>query len=118
MSNVDDVLEHFGVKGMHWGVRKKAAKEASSSDDAKAANAAQAKIKSAGGTHALSNQELKSLVERMNLEKQFKSLQPPTKSAAASKFAAELVLNVGKQQITRLASDAVTKQVAKAMGNK
>lgn len=118
MTNVDDILEHFGVKGMKWGVRKAAHREATSSDDAKSAGAAQAKIKSAGGTHALSNQELKILVERMNLERQLKSLQPPTKSAAASKFVAEIVLNVGKQQITRLASDAVTKQVAKAMANK
>lgn len=114
MDTVEGILEHFGVKGMKWGQRKADSKRSESSDDARSASDARAKVKT-GGIHTLSNKELRDLNERMNLEQQFARLRPASKTQAATKFAAEIILQVGKQQITRLASDAVTKQVSKAM---
>jgi 2'-5' RNA ligase len=78
---VDDMLKHYGVKGMKWGVRRSDAELAKASGgpqprasaDAKAADSAQAKI-DRGGTHSLSNQELQGLLTRMNLERQYHTM--------------------------------------------
>lgn len=84
------VVKHYGVKGMHWGVRKaessgggSAAKPAPKpppmSADAKAVEKAFGKI-NRGGTDALSNQELQHLVNRLNLEQQYSRLTSPGSS--------------------------------------
>jgi 2'-5' RNA ligase len=78
-------LNHYGVKGMHWGVRKaessggssaptpKSAPKPRVSADAKAVENAFGKI-NRGGTDALSNHELQGLVTRLNLEQQYERL--------------------------------------------
>lgn len=84
MTTLDDVLAHYGVKGMKWGVRKsRSAPRGPASEDHARASAAKAKAKSHGGTHALSNKELQDIVNRMNLEQQYSRLNPkknPVKS--------------------------------------
>ena len=82
-----DVLAHFGVKGMRWGVRKtvrsavagkvaarRSAKNAHQSEDAQAANAASSKLKKTG-IKSLTNKEIKTLNERMQLEQSLRNLQ-------------------------------------------
>jgi hypothetical protein len=78
----DDILEHFGVKGMHWGVHKsRSAKEAerlavvrsTSSVDAKKATAVKEKV-AAKGVHSLTNKELEVLAKRMRLEQEYSKL--------------------------------------------
>lgn len=125
---VDDFFAHHGIKGMKWGVRRSNPSHVSSggkshaknmanvSEDAAKANAAKAKIKTSGGTHTLSNQELQHLVNRMNLEQQYSRLSTQAgRKNAGSKFAKEILLNVAKQQVTGLASKAATKAVASAL---
>ena len=77
---VDDMLIHYGVKGMKWGVRRdddssdgSSAPQPRSSSDAKLADATAAKIQN-GGTRTVSNTELQSLITRMNLERQYSSM--------------------------------------------
>jgi hypothetical protein len=103
-----DFLEHYGIKGMKWGVRKDRSggrdqkgvgyvvkpgkgivkttggKGHMPTEDAVRKAATKQKAK-ASSTDALSNQELKQLVERMNLEQQYKKLsaQQSTQSAGA-----------------------------------
>jgi 2'-5' RNA ligase len=80
--NVDEFLEHHGVKGMKWGVRRATSASSSSapaSSDSKLATAAQTKINS-GGIHSVSNQELQQVISRMNLERQYSQLQTQHKS--------------------------------------
>jgi hypothetical protein len=98
----DAYLAHYGIKGMKWGVRKNdssrnspteisvsqkpgrkvktaGGKNQPASEDAKKAAAARQKAK-ASTTDALSNQELKSLVERMQLEANYTRLSATQKS--------------------------------------
>ena len=91
--DVEDFLAHYGVKGMKWGVRKKASdavdkvKERSaekktnrsspnSSDHERASSLNQ--MAADGGVKKLSNKELQDLVKRMNLERQYSDLQSKT----------------------------------------
>lgn len=128
---LEDVLAHYGVKGMRWGVRGKRStattpvavttrpgkrvktaggKGQPASDDAVKAAIVKQKAKKSS-TDALSNQELQSLVSRLNLEQQYSRLTPQTKSKAALKFVGEILLGVGKQEATKLASDFAGQQV-------
>jgi hypothetical protein len=74
---VNGELTHYGVKGMKWGVRRSEAELARSSgtkprvsEDVKSVRKTQEKINK-GGTQTLSNQELRSYLERMDLERRF-----------------------------------------------
>jgi hypothetical protein len=66
---------------MKWGVRRKSsAEKPKASDDARAASATQQKIKK-GGVKTVSNQELQALVQRKNLEKQYRDLTANDKTS-------------------------------------
>lgn len=78
--DVENFLEHFGIKGMRWGVRRKnpsatvaktePAVRPPLSTDYSNALATKAIVKTQG-TQALSNQELQALITRMDLEKRY-----------------------------------------------
>lgn len=88
-----DFLQHYGVKGMKWGVRRSDSGSGGSSTapaqthpmspDAKAVLNSTRKIH-AGGTAALSNQELQHLVGRLNLEQQYQRLTQKGTAEASS----------------------------------
>ena len=93
-----------GVKGMRWGHHK-----VPTSEDHTRVDQTKQKAK-AGGTKALSNRELQDAINRLNLEQQFKRLNP-SKTEKAVRFVADILLGVGKQQIIRVANDVAAKQV-------
>lgn len=113
---LDEVLAHYGVKGMHWGVRKKrSADSGPTSADATRAKAHASTVKT-HGTKALTNKELQDLVTRMNLEQQFSTLhQKSKKENPGVKFAKELLIQVGKEQAGKLAREQIAKQLAKGL---
>lgn len=107
---VSDFLEHYGVKGMRWGVRDSGSSSSPASSDSVQFKSFERKAK-AGGVKALSNSELRAFNERANLERQFQQLNPSAKKKALQ-FTADILLGVGKQQAMRLASDVAAKQIA------
>lgn len=82
-------LEHHGIKGMKWGVRR-ADKNSTEghSEDAMRVAASKAKLKKAKSTHVLTTRELQELVTRMNLEQQYANLasKEPTKIGKGQKY--------------------------------
>ena len=65
----EGVLEHHGVKGMHWGVRRDRGASGPISADAARVSGLN-KTVTTHGTRALSNEELQAVVTRLNLEQQ------------------------------------------------
>ena len=118
MTTVDEVLAHLGIKGMRWGVRRSRSQIDGGSEDHRNAAAARAKAKK-GGVKALSNKELQDLVNRMNLEQQYSRVVPPSRGkrvmTSGAKFAGDVLVSVGKQQVTKIASDHATKVVGQLL---
>ena len=118
MTTMNEFLSHYGIKGMRWGVRRSRSQIDSSSEDHRTAQSAKKKAKK-GGVKSLSNKELQDLITRMNLEKQYSSVVPPSRGkrllSGGAKFTADVIAGVGKQQATKLANDQATKLVAQML---
>lgn len=72
-----DFLEHYGVKGMKWGVRNE--KRPNHSGDFKSTK----KLRNRN-PHELTNRQLKTINERINLEQNYRRLNPSTVSKGHS----------------------------------
>lgn len=83
-------LQHFGILGMHWGVRKAST---SHPDHVTAVGLKKKKL------HELSNAELKTLTSRLQLEKQFKDLSKQDVSAG-KKFVTDLLMGALKNEVS------------------
>lgn len=94
-----DDLEHFGIKGMHWGVRKdrstgRAKKPRPVSADHRQAAKTHAKIKKSG-LSSVSNKDLKFLNERTQAEKKFSELSRQTSTITRGHETAKTILAIG-----------------------
>lgn len=105
-TGTDEFLEHFGVKGMRWGSRKSGPVGEHSEDSARTRESL-AKVKTARGTHTLTNDELKKLNERLNLEANYKRLTESEEVVKGEKFVTDLLKNAGKQEAQKLTNQAV-----------
>lgn len=108
----EQALAHYGVKGMKWGRRK--ADDSSASADHQQVKDYRKRIK-AGGTKTLSNAELKAVVERMNLEKQYKEKKPKTVMDEGKKFAQDFVKEFGKEEAKKAIRGLIANQIAGAL---
>lgn len=89
-----DVLQHFGILGMKWGRRRSRAElERARSDDSKSAK----KVKSKSVSE-MSNDELKSLTQRMQLERQLRDLRQSEKTTG-QRIVEDVLKEVGKELI-------------------
>lgn len=128
METIDDVLEHYGIKGMKWGVRRSDEQLARArgrrkekgepvtptkkSADAKKAAAAK-DIAKKEGVGALSNDQLQDLNKRLNLEQQYSKLttgnKPESLVGMGAVFARDMAVSVAKNQIMAFANQEAGK---------
>lgn len=111
----DEVLAHFGVKGMKWGVRKRR----NESDRKKTFNKGKEEKKS---FRDLSDEELRAVVNRMNLEQQYVRLSSGSSGRSGSRssrmitagaaFVGGLALNIARQQIQNQANAQIGRAIA------
>jgi hypothetical protein len=116
-------VEHSGIKGMKWGVRRSRKELAklrqAPSGDAREAHKALVKSK-ISGVEALSNKELQNLNNRLNLEQNYAKLSyQPSKLQKGLKAVKEIV---GAGKTIKEANDFATSdfgvQLAANMGSK
>lgn len=99
--DVNDFLEHIGVKGMRWGVRRKQSRN--TTYDAQ--------------TRGLSQKELNSRIERMELERHYRDLNSPQRSQGQA-FANDVMRSSGAAVITSVAGAAAAFAVQRALSRR
>lgn len=129
-SAIDDVLAHFGTKGMKWGVRRSRESKVTVTDKGKRvktkggfnrpAHSDAVSVRVSGqvakksGVKALSNEELKAFNNRLNLEQQAKRLQYNDQSPP-KKFVLKILGQTGNTQASDSANAVASKQVKKLL---
>lgn len=134
---LEESLEHHGIKGMKWGVRKQRTgsgtskpegststptKASSGDSNGKLQRSKQGRIevapKGAGGKpNHMSDEELRQIINRINLERQFTQLTtpPPSRKDEARNLVGEVLKDVGKQQLKILVGVAATAATGAAL---
>lgn len=133
---VENLLTHHGVKGMRWGIRRKATvgpQEVIVSDKRKKLKttggeghpahpeAVRARtigqISKKSGVKALSDQDLQDYTNRLRLEASVKRLNY-AEAPLAKKFVLNLLGQTGKSTAQAVANEVATTQVKKHLGKK
>lgn len=115
MTDVNNFLEHYGVKGMKWGVRRKST--GATSEDHDSSRTSKKKALS-----TMSNAEIRRLNERLQLEQSNKALQSrgALQKIKTGTAIAGTILAVGATVNTAInfANSPTGKLIASAIGKK
>lgn len=116
--SVDDVLAHFGVKGMKWGVRKNRASATKTRMTNQNGDYKHAHSKTPN--YKLSNKELQRRVTRLNLEKQYRDLTTKPQSKYRKKLGEKYAENFANvtMKIAGAAAGAAAGYALKALLDK
>lgn len=102
----EEFIEHYGVKGMKWGVRR-----------SRRQLAREARTRSGTSISDISDQDLKAAVNRMNLEQQYSRLSSGKGNrgltAAGAAFVGGIATNVVRQQIQNQATQRVGQAISR-----
>lgn len=114
---MNDALMHYGVKGMKWGVRRSDSRSANSKDHGERAADKAAKSerkKDVKKRRMLTTEDLKSKIERLKIEKQFKDLTEED-IAPGKKMAKDILKSAGTKVLSTAAAGAAAYAVKAAM---
>lgn len=112
--SIEDFLEHYGVRGMKWGVRR-----------SKRQLERAAKQRGGKSVKDMSDQELRDVVNRMNMEQQYARLSSGRGSnhnrsavRAGAAFVGGIALNVARTQIQNSLTRSVGSAIQTASGGR
>ena len=105
-----DFLEHYGVKGMRWGVRRKRPRGAASEDAQR--HAANRKK----NVSELSDRDLQQLVNRMNMEQQVGKLKKSSVKKGNNYVKELLAIGVTANAVIAFAASPAGQKLAKGIG--
>jgi hypothetical protein len=115
MNNVLEFIEHHGVKGMHWGVRRD--RSGGVTVGTRKGKRATERTVFSKAPVKLTSAELDKRIKRMETEKRYNDLNARDVTRG-EKLAHEIVTNVGKTVLTTLATGALFLGVQKGMKGK
>lgn len=98
---LEQFLEHYGIKGMRWGVRKTGSPSVGSGKKTKA----NTRYKEKAST--LSVDELGARIKRLEMERRYTDLNSPTRTKG-KKFIGRQMENLGSQLVVAVAGTAIT----------
>ena len=113
MSDNKDSLAHVGVIGMKWGVRKAKGSSSSKSSNTNKSTEKQKKKKA----EEMSDDELRTAISRIQMEKQYKALTTQ-ETSAGKKFVSEVLTTAGKQVATAYAAKLMSQKLDSMMSPK
>lgn len=132
MNRKTNVIAHHGIKGMKWGVRRTPEQlghkiRSSFRPKSKSENKAPVQTKPSSGSNPqktrtsvkdLSDDELRKVINRIELERKYSTLTAPQVSKGR-KFVTDVLYNSAKATATTYTTKAMTKAVEKLLeGNK
>ena len=104
----EEFLAHYGVRGMKWGVRKK--RSASADSQRHGANKKKA-------LKELSDDELKNLVNRLNMEQNARRLNPSKVNKGHNAVKAALAVGITANSVIAFASSPAGRKMERAFIN-
>lgn len=107
---IDEFLEHFGVKGMHWGIRNK--RRTPSADAQRHA--------AAGKKHVseLDDKELQQYINRLNMHQQHKRLNPTKVAKGHAAVKTILAIGVTANAVVAFGKSPTGKALASGLAKK
>jgi len=138
MDGIEEILEHYGTKGMKWGVRKRPSSSVSKSargkqkrdttglkkgsDTGQKAPPTKRYKGSRKETRKLSDSDLSARLKRLNMEKQYRDLvkkqNPPNAISRGSKKVSSILVNSGSKAMTNFLGKKVFPAIINAAGTK
>lgn len=109
-SSVEEFIEHFGVKGMHWGIRNKRKQPTISKGGKK-----KKKITVSEHASSLTDEDLRKAVSRMQLEQQYKTLKAKGHTTNIGARAANSILRSSGNIAANAAKETLKNMLAKRM---